>query len=247
LDIKIAFPTDEHHPYQDDEAIEVALRIVADFNPDEIVVGSDGIDFYNISKFSKDPSRVKGANLQVEIDSWKATQRKWIDAAPNANRHYITGNHEDRLRKYIWDHPELHGLDALELPNLLDFQALKLDKIEDEVVYDERLLITHGEIVRQYSGYSAKGELEKQFYSISVMTGHTHRGGVHFATSRSGLYQAAECFCLCDLNPDYVKHPNWQQGIMLATVSSFGVHLEPVPFFKFLGKTRAIWRGKQYG
>ncbi len=248
MDTKIAFPTDEHHPYQDNEAIEVALRIVEDFQPDEIIVGSDGMDFYSVSKFSKDPARLKGFNLQDEINQWKATQRKWMSAAPSARRRYIPGNHEDRLEKYIWDHPELHGLEALKLPSLLDFDEIGIKEVEQEIAYGDKLLVTHGSIVRKDSAYTAKGELASQFYAISTMTGHTHRGGTHMATTRRGLVQAVESFCLCDLNPAYIKGaPNWQHGIVLATVTDFGVSFEPIPFFKYLGKTRAIWRGKQYG
>jgi hypothetical protein len=248
LNVRLAFPTDEHHPFQDDEAIELALRIVEDFQPDEIIVGSDGIDFYSISKFSKDPERLKGFTLQAEINSWKATQRKWISAAPYARRRYLTGNHEDRLEKYIWDHPELHGLEALRLPALLGFDDLGLTGVEPEITYGDLLVVKHGTVVRRHSAYTAKGELENEMYAISTLTGHTHRGGAHLATSRHGLVQAVEAFCLCDTSPAYIKGaPNWQQGIVLATVSDFGVHFEPVPFFNYLGKTRAIWRGKQYG
>ena len=246
MDIRIAFPTDEHHPYQDDKAIALALKIVNEFDPTEIVVGSDGMDFYSISKFSKDPDRMKGGSLQDEIDSWVRTQRMWIDAAPNARRHYIPGNHEDRLKKYIWEHPELHGLDALQLPSLLEFDQLALSEIEDEVEFGDKLLVTHGSVVRKYGAYTAKGELENQFYSISTMTGHTHRGGMTMATGRKGMVQGIECFCLCDLEPDYVKSPNWQQGVVLATVSDFGVHFEPVPFFRANGKIFAQWRGQEY-
>ena len=157
------------------------------------------------------------------------------------------GNHEDRLEKYIWEHPELHGLEALKLPALLGFEGLGIEKVEQEINYGDRLLVTHGSIVRKDSAYTAKGELLNQFYSISVMTGHTHRGGMHMATTRHGLVQAVESFCLCDLHPAYIKgEPNWQQGIVLATVTDFGVNFEPVPFFKHLGKTHAIWRGKEY-
>ena len=213
-----------------------------------MIVGSDGIDFYGISRFSKDPARMKGSTLQAEIDSWKKTQRMWIDAAPGAKRHYIPGNHEDRLRKYIWEHPELHGLEALELPNLLGFGELGLTAMEDEVVYGDKLVVKHGTVIRKHSAYTAKGELENEKYAVSTLTGHTHRGGTHMATSRRGIVQALEGFCLCDLNPDYIEGvPDWQHGIVLATLTDFGVQFEPVPFFKYLGKIRAIWRGKQYG
>ena len=57
--MKLAFVTDEHHPFQDDHARSVALKIVQDFDPDMVVCGSDGIDFYQVSHFDKNPERVK--------------------------------------------------------------------------------------------------------------------------------------------------------------------------------------------
>ena len=53
--MKIAFPTDEHFPFQDERARSIALEIVRDFNPDVLISGSDGVDFYALSKFSKNP------------------------------------------------------------------------------------------------------------------------------------------------------------------------------------------------
>lgn len=143
--------------------------------------------------------------------------------------------------------PELAFLDALQLESVLKFQDLKiLPASEGELVFGDQLVIRHGSVVRKGSAYTAKAELEKEFYSISVMTGHTHRGGVHYATTRTGTVQAHECFCLCDLEPEYMQHPNWQQGIVLAEVRKDQLHIEPVPFFRSGGKIRANWRGKQY-
>ena len=41
--VKVAFPTDEHYPYQDEYARDVALQIVADFSPDVLISGSDRV------------------------------------------------------------------------------------------------------------------------------------------------------------------------------------------------------------
>lgn len=251
--IKVAFPTDEHFPYQDERARDLALQIVQDFQPDLRICGSDGMDFYSVSGFDKDPERLRDGGLQREIDGWMAGQREWDSAAPNAKKFFLVGNHEARLARYLYRHPELFDLEALRLPNLLKLKEQdviwewdKKDAANLEISLYGRLLVRHGEVVRKHSAYSAKAELEREFYAISIMTGHTHRGGSHYVTTRAGLRQAHECFCLCRLDPPYLQNPNWQQGIVLAEVSQVTLLVEPIPFSTVNGKLSAIWRGKQY-
>jgi hypothetical protein len=251
---KVAFPTDEHFPFQDESARQLALEIVRDFQPDLLVFGSDGVDFYSVSSFDKDPKR--SFMLQQEIDEWKAGAREWISAAPNATRAFIPGNHEDRMRRYIWRHPEMSGLDVLQLSNLLGLP--NMDILYDEAHIGENygqseievgpLVIKHGTIVRKNSAYSARGELEKEFHNVDTLfTGHTHRGGAHMVQSRTGIKRAFECFCLCDLNPAYVNRPDWHQGLVLATIYGTIVQVEPIPFFELNGIKHAYWRDRDYG
>jgi len=249
LPTKIAFVTDEHCPHQDDRARMVALQIVRDFNPDVRITLSDGLDFYAVSRFDKDPKVLLYGGMQKEIDVWKRCQREWLDAAPNAENRAILGNHEDRLYRYLRRNPELYDLQALELENLLDFKALNITgKVEDELLFgsDSQLTITHGSVVRQGSAYSAKGELDRAFHSTTILSGHTHRGGSHYVTVKDKVVSAHECFCLCDLNPTYMRHPNWQQGITLATMRNDIPVIEAIPFHRLDGKVVAYWRGKEY-
>lgn len=248
--MKIAFPTDEHFPFQDNQAREVAMKIVQEFSPDQIILGSDGLDFYDISTFDKDPKRVK-VDLQKEIDLWKAGVREWTTAAPGAKKRYIPGNHEDRLRRYLWRHPEIASLEALNLNNILDFAGLGIEWNEQEytqaeITFFDKLAIRHGKYIRTGSGMSARAELEADRYAISVMTGHTHRGGTVHATTRSGMVTGQECFCLCRLDPVYMARPNWQQGIVLAEVSKDAISVEAVPIQTFRRKKVAYWRGQAY-
>jgi len=244
---KIAFPTDEHFPYQDEEARHIALLVVEAFKPDELITGSDGLDFYALSKFDKDPMRIKGSGLQVEFDLWIASQKEWTSAAPKARKRYLPGNHEKRYEKYLWANPELADLDVLKLSSVLHFDVCGIaGEPEEEIVYFDRLAIRHGAIIRQKSGYSAMGELEKDKFQISTITGHTHRGSHIFATSRGNIVQAAEGFCLCKLDAPYGRNFDWQHGIVLATVTRTSLSIELVPFQRVNGKTVARWRGKEY-
>jgi hypothetical protein len=242
-----------HIPFQDDAAISVALKIVSDFNPDLMTCGSDGLDFYGISSFDKNPERGK-LNMQEEIDAWKAYQHSWKDAAPNARRRFLVGNHEDRLRRYLWRHPELADLDALKLPNVLGLESLgiewewkknELDACQ-EIVIEDNLVIKHGQVIRKYAGYTARAELESERYGISTLTGHSHRGGSTYAAIRGGMVQAHEGFCLCRLDPEYVRRPDWQQGIVLAEVTRDTVSVETVPIMTIRCRKIAFWRGKEY-
>jgi len=244
---KVAMVTDEHFPHQDDRARSVAMQIVHDFDPDVRICGSDGMDFYALSKFDKDPARMTSSKLQMEIDYWKAGQREWCDASPNAKPLFLLGNHEDRLRKYLWRHPELADLNALKLENVLDFKKLKIGNPDGtEILFHDQLLIRHGERIRQHSGYTAKAELEREFYSISILTGHTHRGGVHYATTRKGVVEAHECFCLCRLDPEYILNPNWQQGIVLTEVDKHSLSIVDIPFHPRGDKLIARWNNTEY-
>ena len=246
---KIVFPTDEHHPYVDWNALEVATQITKDFKPDVRFAGSDGVDFYSISRFDKDPELFKN-NLQEELDSWALAQRLWIKAAPDATVYFLIGNHEDRLRRYLWKNNELHGLHALEMENLFRFKELGIEMASYgglEQTFHKQLVVKHGSIVRKHSGYTARAELEKEAYGISTLSGHTHRGSHVFVTTRSGVKQAVEGFCLCDTSPNYIHKPNWQNGLVLASVDPQGVSFELIPFRKSAkGRITAIWRGKEY-
>jgi hypothetical protein len=246
--LRVAFPTDQHVPYEDKEAVELAMKIICDFDPDELIVGSDGQDFYAISKYDKNPERMSETKLQYEIDRWQDNQKDWISAAPRALRRYLVGNHEDRLQRYLWRHPEMASLNALKLENLLQFDRMRLPgKPELEIVYFDNLMIRHGSVIRKGSAYTARAELEIQKYSINTASGHSHRGGTHYATTYRGPVVAYECFCLCDLHPEYAHHlMDWQQGTVLFTVGPNFLSAEPVPFIRRYGKLEAAWRGQLY-
>jgi hypothetical protein len=243
---RIAFPTDEHVPFQDDRARQVALKIVQDFKPTHMPAGSDALDFYQLSRFDTDPMRAK--TIQSDIDVWSRIQKEWHDAAPNAKRRFLRGNHEFRFEKELWKLPAFADLSVLRLERVLDLEHFGIEN----GIFDEwdlgPLLITHGSVVRQQSAASARIEVEKQRFQVSTMTGHTHRGGMYTTATRTGVVFALECFCLCQLEAWYMnRKPDWQQGIVLATIhNDKSLQFEPIPFLRVDGKVKAHWRDKEY-
>ena len=150
----------------------------------------------------------------------------------------------DRLRKYIWSKAkELDCLTSLDLKFMLDLSKLNISFIDSAEGYRQRgmLVLTHGTCVSQESGDTAKRMLRK--YGLSVMHGHTHRGGSTYKTDLLGTRGAWENFCLCkmELAKEWRQGlPNWQQGFSYIYYypKRFEVHQVPIIDYKFtvLGK-----------
>jgi len=200
---------DFHIPFHDDQAIDVALKFVKHLNPYRIVI-HELMDWYSLSRFDKDPNRKMDINknkiLAIEY------LQKIRDRFPNTKIVMIQGNHDKRLTKFLRNRAEeLHNLEELRLQSLLHLSELN---IEYKEVYTFRnVLFKHGELVRKYSAYTARAELEKE--GVSGCSGHTHRLGAHFKTLRGGGYVWLETGCLCDpKQAEYIEGTaNWQQGL----------------------------------
>jgi predicted phosphodiesterase len=216
-------------PFQDTPVLDLVLSFIDDLKPYGVVLNGDIVDCYELSTYDKNP--LTKASFQAEITgAGKLLARL---AKVTKERVWIGGNHEDRLRRYLWRNAPALGLDAdqqfHEWFHLADhgFQwkpygaYMKLGK----------LVLTHGSMVRTHSAYTAKCHFEK--YGASVMIGHTHRLGIYYRTNASGVYAAYENGCLCRLDPEYAQCPDWQQGFSVVHVESNGYfHVQQIPVLR---------------
>lgn len=207
---KSVFLSDIHAPYEDKWCMYITERFLKWFKPNRVFILGDLVDFYQLSRFDKDPERIE--DLQADIDAAVrvlAMIRRSV--GPRCEVVFFEGNHEVRLRKWLWNHPEVASLRAIQLEELLQLKSLNIKLVRALEPYDYHgFAIEHGDIVRKHSGYTARGMMEK--CGVSGISGHTHRLGAHYLTNRGGDFVWYENGCLCDRNPDYVKFPNWQQG-----------------------------------
>lgn len=146
----------------------------------------------------------------------------------------ITGNCS-RLERYLKKHPELYSLDVLKLPNLLGLQEFDIE-YADKYYKLGSLKITHGSIVRKFSGYTAHAEMDKN--DCSGISGHTHRLGAFYKKTPSRYLAWFEGGCLCDINPEYVDNPDWQQGFINGAIDKDSFTVEIVPILE--GKIKKI-------
>ena len=231
---------DVHGQFYDPKAFGLALGFIKLKKPDNVVLNGDICDFYKISRFDCNPLRLE--SLQNELDFVRDTILKPIrKAVPDARMDYIEGNHEMRLRKYLWRKAsELASLRALQLSGLLELKELnityhdKFHKIGD-------LYFFHGDVIRKHAGYSARAMYEK--HGCSIMHGHSHRDGKYTIRTRSGQFAIWENYCLCDLNPEYTDFPNWSQGFACVTHIGKRPYVEQIPIIN----GTHIFGGKIYG
>lgn len=243
---------DSHHPHHDPKALRILFGIIEDVRPDCIINLGDCLDCYSISQFDKDPTNIHG--LQSEIDMVRAHLHQIAQLAPEARRFYLEGNHEDRLRRLIWNLPGT----AKELARLRSFQEamtwtklLGLDEIgwtfvpavgQARYPILPRIITKHGTVVRKWSGMSAKGEWER--YGQSGISGHVHRLGRFYTSDRNGAHTWVEAGCTCNTDPQYCEDPNWQSGLVVIEHTPDGKRFEMHLVYHQDG--RALWRGIDY-
>jgi predicted phosphodiesterase len=215
-------------PFHDRRVLnQLVLPFIKELRPDGIVLNGDIDDCYSISDFDRDP--MTKATLSTEIrESHRLMER--LESIPV--KHWIGGNHEDRLRRLVWRQPALlESVDAKtrdKLVKVLDFpEMFGLGehgfqwRPYGEYLMIGKLLVTHGSVVRRHSAESGRAHLDK--YGTSVLIGHTHRLGTTYKTDVRGVHAAYENGCLCSLKPEYVQNPNWQLGFSVVHVAPSGL------------------------
>lgn len=197
--------SDIHIPFQDSKAVDAFINYAAELQPTHIVLNGDVLDFYKLSRFVKG----EGRNPYEEIKECQELLKRIKATCPNSEIYYVIGNHETRLETYVLTN-------APHLASLIEdvFTILKTKELDvigcAKVLINDSFVCTHGKLLGNKAGLSAIKEIEKHYSSGA--SGHTHRLA-KFITRKAGRkFVWLETGCLCDLNPEYVQDPDWQQG-----------------------------------
>lgn len=260
--IKLLILGDVQIPFIDHKTDEAVSKFVEDFKPDIMVFNGDILDAPGISAYLGDPKWSGNLNGEFsQVQQYLETKARL--AGEQCSIHFNEGNHEDRVRKYIWKNaPEFAT--TLSLPELLGTASLGFSYTPYYNGVEEAgspgisvfgLLIVHGWIARKWSGATAKATYEH--FGGSGVVGHTHRLGAFYHTNYSGVRDGLrnrqtdvwiEAGCLCSLDPFYMPVPDWQAGFVAGyifpdesqPVSRFDIRQVPILGHKF------VWEGKQY-
>lgn len=167
---KILFVPDSHHPYVDKNAWNLMLKAGKEFKPDHVIILGDFADFYGVSSHSKDPNRAM--RLKEEIDATKEALDQVI-ALGAKNNVFVSGNHEDRLERYLRDKaPELFNF--ITIPQILELKEKGFKYTPYKQAYKiGKLNVTHDTgVAGRYAHYKALDTFQH-----NIIIGHTHRIG----------------------------------------------------------------------
>lgn len=170
---------DAHWPYVDLNAWALALRVGRFVGAEWIIVLGDAFDFYQVSSHDKSPDRAGRL-----VDDLKSAMRGLddLDALRAEECHFIAGNHENRLNKYIERAaPALHGLPGLSVPEILSLSSRgwSFTPYGGELQFGSlRLTHDYDKCGKQSLPHAA------DVTDTDTVIGHTHRIGEHVSTSR---------------------------------------------------------------
>lgn len=220
--------SDVHIPYHDRKALQKAVAFAKrKHRPDVLLLNGDYGDFYNISRYERDPKR---RDLRAEVELQEQGLRWLRSEFPRARFVFKCGNHEDRWDKFIWNKAvELWNLDAVQLHNLLGFDKLGIERVNDEPIMAGELPILHGHEIGKgiFSPVNpARGAFLRTNHTVLI--GHLHRSSAHAETN---MWHSATLAwsqgCLCEMTPSYARVNRWNQGFCVVDVASdnsFNLH-----------------------
>ena len=218
---KIAVLSDVHIPYHSITALSAALDFIQAEKPSAILLNGDILDFYQLSRFGKDPRKRSVAHeLQAA--------REFLDVLSQfgAKIYYKIGNHEERYQHYLMAKaPELLGVQEFELQHLLGLNERGIDLIGDKrIIKANDLNIVHGHEFGQ-SIFSPVNVARGLFLrgKVSAMQGHNHQTSSHTETDMNGnIVTTWSLGCLCELNPAYLPINKWSHGFAMVDLSDNG-------------------------
>lgn len=237
--MKILIAGDAHFPHQDDKVILLLEKFLRTYQPDIIVFNGDLLDCETISKFD----RIPGGSLKEELSICREFFSDIRMICPKAEIHYLTGNHEMRLRSYLIKNikdPATFELiqERLSLDELLNlgkydikFHDLpdNISRFDDNYVKMGKFNIGHFNRVSKHSAYTIKNIIDDK--GASVIQGHTHRLGLYFKKTLNGTLIGAETGCLCKIEPDYCVNPNWSNGwVVIENNNVYPIHIKDYEF-----------------
>jgi len=232
---------DLHVPFQDARFIQLVSKIITLLKPDGVVQLGDAIDWWQLSKYAKDPTRTRDAFDDLAeyaglLDEWEALLPEGCEWRQ------LQGNHEHRLERYVAEKaPDLAKMirsmtEMLRFPErnkrgglwrwfeMGNWRACKLGDV----------VLHHG---FYFSEHTAHRILQK--YKCKMVTGHTHRvqlvsdGDLWAATLGHGSKE--------DETSHAPVRTGWQQALGVLSIDPQGRgHLEVI----LVDRGQCIFRGQ---
>jgi hypothetical protein len=251
--------TGKLYNFHDRRAMDVAIQLILESQPDVVVLLGDIMDLAEWSdKFFKTPESALVTRPALFETAWWITQIRL--AAPNAEIVYLEGNHEQRIPKLIATYLppafDLVGVSnvkwpVLSIPNLLDLDTLGVTWVpgypRNEYWIGDNFRVVHGETVRAKSGATSQVVVAARHYGEAF--GHIHR--VEIATKTVDTRHGKQYLtvispgCLSHIDgrvPGKGSHYNWQNGV--GEIELIDGRIQPS--ITYIHEGVALRNGKEY-
>jgi predicted phosphodiesterase len=215
--------SDIHIPYHSIDALTAALDYAKNENPDAILLNGDTIDFFQLSRFCKEP---KARSFAHELLAFKQFFEVLDHQFPQAKKYFKLGNHEERYNHYLWMKAgELEGVEEFKLEEIIKARAEGIEVISDKrIIHAGELNIVHG---HEFGGsiFSPVNIARGLFLraKVSAMQGHNHQTSEHTESNMNGKITTTWSLgCLCELHPAYLPINKWNHGFSLVDIADNG-------------------------
>ena len=192
--------SDFHIPDHHKPSLELLYKFIPQYRPTTVHILGDFVNFATVSKYEQDPFYRK--NLSDEIREAHDILRKIVDVA-KCEVIWYSGNHEDRLLKYLKRNAaqladlSLNDEYVVSIPHLFQLKELGVSYVGRH--FRNGVLFEHGELIRSKSGMTAHSNLDKN--GVSTIGGHTHRLALVFKKTYDKQIFGIENGCLCNYKP----------------------------------------------
>ena len=210
--------SDIHIPYHNIESLTCAFDFAKQEKPDAILLNGDTLDFFGLSRFSKDP---KARSFAHELNTFK----EFMDVVKktfDSKIYFKIGNHEERYFHFLWMKAhEIVGVEEFELENIIKSRAEGIEIIKDKrIMKAGDLNIIHG---HEFGGsvFSPVNIARGLFLKgkVSAMQGHNHCSSEHSESNMNGeLTTTWSIGCLCELHPAYLPINKWNHGFAIVDI-----------------------------
>jgi len=238
---------DIHYPHIDNKVMDSLGEFIMDYEPHELVYMGDQMSLDCISGWNRrKPLLKEGQRLIKDYKDFDKAILQFHESLtpPETRRTFMIGNHEQRVKWYIEEHPELSGI--MDIDANLHLQDRGYTLMPFNSIYKVgKLSVIHG---YYWNMYHAKKTLEA--FEGNVVYSHVHNPQMYAKVSpvdRKGYHMATSLPCLCNIKPDYKKNlPNFW-------INGFGIveHLPATGYFNLytiiIIDGCFMWNGRYYG
>tara|TARA_S200002703_G_scaffold18690_1_gene15220 strand:+ start:2989 stop:3999 length:1011 start_codon:yes stop_codon:yes gene_type:complete len=204
--------SDIHVPYHERDAVWSAVHYGKENGCDAVLLNGDVMDFYQLSRYDKDP-RKRGFEQEIKLGREFFA---WLRSMFDCPIYFKLGNHEERYQAYLRKKaPELLEVPEWEMGVLLKCGENKIEVIDDKrIIKFGNLNILHGHEFQ--SGFSSPINPARTFLmkmNANVLCGHVHRSSTHREKVVGGRpIQGFTTGCLCELEPEYARINKYTLG-----------------------------------